>query len=426
MTIAVLGMNYKTAHVSLRELFNSCDLDHGVVAAALADGAEPLHETGFVVLQTCNRFEVYFSLPDDSTALPRVAAAICQWYGISPVLFEMHSYRMTDAAAIQHCMAVACGIDSLVVGEVQILGQVQHAIRCARAAGESGPLLDRLFVSAVRVGRVARHHTGIHRVATSIAHAALLFLDTVVTVPNPHFLIYGAGEMARIAAAILHRSGRSFAITNRSHANALPLLQRYDCPFIPWESRHTALAAVDVVIVATGADHPVLTLRDVAATDRPLWIIDVAVPRNVEPAVGTVDGIVLANIDDLHVVVDQRQDELAAATVAVQALIQRHADEYRSWLERMAIVDLICDTRQAIANTVQSELERTLRRIHAGHADAEVVVNEFAHRLAQKLMHQPTMLLKSSVRSPDANATQDLIRSLCTRPRRATSREATE
>lgn len=415
MTLTVIGMNYKTAHVSLRESFNSRILDPQRVATIIHE-AQSDDDSGCVVLQTCNRFEIYIDTSATPAVLAQISTLMCAEYGLNTVLFAMHTYTLHDHDAVVHSMRVACGIDSLVVGEVQILGQMQHAIQIAREAGVAGPRLDMLFVSAIRVGRVARQRTGIHRVATSVAHAAVQFLQKSCAHTTPRVLVCGAGEMGRVATAVLRRVGFPTTLTNRTLARAQQLQNGATDALVPWDARIATLADVDAVIVATAAQQPVFTAAACAMlhdrTNRPLWFIDLAVPRNVDPTIARIPGVSVANVDDLHVVIEAQHEKLAAAVANIHPLIATHAERYHSWLERIGIVDVICATRTSVEATVQQELARSLRRVSRGNISAEEALREFAHRVAQKVNHRPTMVLKSSIRTPHAADQQQLVRTV--------------
>ncbi|HEX5504480.1 MAG TPA: glutamyl-tRNA reductase [Thermomicrobiales bacterium] len=398
MHILALGLNHRTAPVTLRERFA---LDGERLATALAAARAETREV--VILSTCNRTEVYAvtaHVESGLRALRRLLAAQAPGAALAPCLYEL-----VDADAAGHLLRVAAGLDSLILGEPQILGQVRGALAAAREAGAAGPVLTRLCHTALAAGKEARATTGIARNAASVGHAAITLAREICGgLAGREVLVLGAGKMAALTAGALVAAASKGApaaltIVNRTPERAAELAARLGGRARPFADLPDALVAADIVVAATGAPEPLVTPEVLAPAlarraGRPLLLLDIAVPRDVAPAVGTLPGVTLRDIDDLQGTVAAglaaRRDEVAA----VEALLDRHAAAFWEWQRARDVAPTITALRAKAEEIRAAELARTLARL--GHLDERDrnTVAALSVAIANKLLHEPTMRLK--------------------------------
>ena len=318
-------------------------------------------------------------------------------------------------------MRVAAGLESMVLGESQILGQVALAHNKARSTGAAKTLLRRLFEFALRVGKRARSETAIGQRTTSVSHAAaLLAREKVGDLSGVQALIVGAGEMATQSALALCQHGvgvGNVVCMSRTIGNAQKLADRVGGRVVNWMHLPDALSDADVVVSATSAPHVVLRASNVvhglaARGDRPLLIIDIAVPRDVEEAVGDLEGVELYDIDDLESVVDDNLARRQAAIPQVEAIIEEEMAAFQTWLHSREVVPTIVEMRRRAQAVAETELEKTLITLDGAPTHTEDALYYLAHRIVQKLLHGPTTCLKAHAQSTDSIAYTQMVREL--------------
>jgi glutamyl-tRNA reductase len=323
-------------------------------------------------------------------------------HGGEPAAVQGYLYEYTGRAAAQHLCRVAAGLDSRVLGETQILGQVAAAYQAALAHGTTGPALSTLFPAAIRLGKRARTETAISRHATSLSAVAVRAASQAVpNLTTARTLVIGAGEIAELALKALRRHGaQDVTVTNRTYARALHLAERWQVQAVPFTEREAPLAEADLVISATAAAGFVLTRAQVeqarrAQPARPLVLIDLAMPRDIEPQTAQVPGVRCLNLDDLDV---ERHNGLAArhgAVPQVEALVEAEAERFGEWLEGWGTRQLIASLRAKADGIRRAELERTLRHLPQLSAAERKHVEALAEALLNRLLHEPTIRLKS-------------------------------
>jgi glutamyl-tRNA reductase len=320
-------------------------------------------------------------------------------------------------------MRVAAGLDSLVLGEAQILGQVNRAYRDAVLHNTAGAVLSHLFMRAIHAGKRARNETGISRYTTSISHAAANLARTRLgALDRLHALVVGAGEMARLAAEAIQMQGVGrITVINRTYSSAERLAADVGGEAVPWEQLDELLAQVDLVMSATGAPHVVIRRADaeramVRRNGRMLAFFDVALPRDVEEEVCALSGVTCYDVDDLQDAVDENIAQRTAQTPHVEAIIAEEAVEFQEWLREREVVPVIVDMRQNAHSTARAEVAEAMRRVRnlaPESADAvEEVVERLAHRLVNKLLHEPTVRLKEHASTGDGYAYAHAVREL--------------
>lgn len=401
MYLVATGLNHKTAPVALRETVSldgeECiRLLEAMRAGGVSEGA---------ILSTCNRTEVYVVAPSPEGAR---SAAFALFERLAPppyrsaVADSLYSFEGREAA--RHLFTVASGCDSLVIGEAQVLGQVREALKRAGRAASAGPYISTLFNQAIRTGKRVRTETPIGQGATSVSHAAVqLARELFATLSETAVLLIGAGKMAEVAAKnlITHGVGQ-LLVANRTPARAERLARSIGGEAVPLESVEELLAEVDVVIASTGSKAPVITNAAVRQGmrrrgGRPLFLIDIAVPRDVEPGVQSIDGVVLYNVDDLHSVVEANLAERRQYLPQAQAIVDEEVGRFEGWMNERKAAPVIRALRSHVLGTVDRELERTLRKLaHLSEREKEQI-RSLAHAIAGKILHTPTIKLKAAV-----------------------------
>ncbi len=326
MELICLGLNHRTAPVEVRERFAVSASLLGQAAADLAKLAE-VNES--VVISTCNRTEFYLAAPEASEALARLETRLTHRENLSPDS-HLHFYRMEKNEAARHLCRVVSGLDSMVLGETEIFGQVKQSYQAAHAAGATGPILNRLFQRAFSIGKKVRTDTSIQEGSTSIGNVAVDLAEKIFGhLEDSEVMILGAGEMSRVTArSLVSRGARSIFVANRSFDRAQELAGEMGGSAVRFDDWQTVLPRVDVVISSTGAPHFIVHREDVekarrARKFRPLFFIDIAVPRDIDPAVGEIEEVYLYDIDTLEQLAEEarsrRQMQIAQCDHIIEA-----------------------------------------------------------------------------------------------------------
>lgn len=355
-----------------------------------------------VVLSTCNRTELYLAIEEDEApealfalVFPEAAA------DLRPFLF-----RYEGAAAARHLFRVASGIDSLVVGEAEVLGQVRRAWEAAYREGTTGPLTSRLFQRALAVGKRARAETEIGRFPASVASAGVVLARRVFgqDLSGCSVLLVGAGDVGQGVARCLVDTGvRRLMVANHREERAYELVSRYEATVVPWPVPTHVLAEADIVVTCTSAPEPIFRLEQVlaavAARDgKPLHLIDLAVPRDVEPAVVEVRNVRLHNIDDLRLVVAESLERRQRTMPEVERIIEEETEKFAGWLKELPVIETLSRLRAKAERLYADEVQRALARLgHLTERDRRVV-DILAWRLMNKLLHAPTIGLRRAAR----------------------------
>ncbi len=414
MQLACLGLSHHTAPVALRERL-SCALSGGP-ADAVGDRFPGLEE--LVILSTCNRIEIYAAVAEDVDAEALLVAFLLACHPVDIAPFRPYLYFIAGDEVIRHLTAVAAGLDSRVLGEPQILGQVTEAYVQAVEARTAGLLLDLLFRSAIRAGKRARRETAISSNPASISSVAIaLAQDVAGDLRRRRILIVGAGTMAGLAVDALRKRGLTrVAIANRSRRRALQLAAGLDGPIYGLDELPAALAEADVVISAATASAPLVTAAMVEAAragDRRLVLVDIAVPRNVDDGVRDLPGVHLFNVDDLREGLDAALEARQQAVPQVEAIIEEELEILDLELRRLTIRPLIADFRQRAEAIRRQELDRALRFL-GEELDPETLkhVEHLSRSLVNKLLHEPTLRLREKATNGEAAYYETAVRDL--------------
>lgn len=419
MTIVLVGLSQRTAPVALREqlckVLEPSACDGGTTAAISALWGSGFRE--FAYLSTCNRLEIYaVSNGTNVDARGLIVERLAELGDVQQDQLEPHIYHKEDVEAVGHLLRVACGLDSQMLGETQILGQVSDAFASARANGTSGPLLTYLFSRASHAGKRARSETEISRGGTSISQAAVTLLEKELgDLSSRCILVVGAGDTIELAVQALHKRGDpEVCCVNRTLSSAQALASRFGCQARPWGELAVALASADAVITATTSPHPVIYVDDVAPIleERrgvPLVLVDIAVPRDVDLEVGSLPGVVLHDIDQLEAARDRNLSRRFAAVPDVEQIVARETHRVMEWLHGREATYLLAELRQHGRAVADAELKSALRKLGDIDEDTEEVVARMANRIVSKLLHQPTKQLKARAPREDFEVYCDAV-----------------
>ena len=428
MWIAVVGVDHTTAPIALRERLD-CSRAQGLEAMSAA--CQVAREC--VLLSTCNRVELYVAGSGrlDEQIKERLLRALGETCQVELAELQAHSYCFAGKEAVSHLFEVACGLRSMILGEPQIQGQVVEAFELARDGGSSGPLISALFRAAIVAGKRARRETGISRSAVSVSHVAVqvarqLFPD----LREANVLLIGSGQMSELAARNLRDNGaKRLVIINRTPENAIELARRNGASYRPLEELAAALVEADVVVSSTHAPHALLTVelvleamrqkrahprgRPGVGDETQLLLIDIALPRDVEPAVGGLPGVHLYNLDDLQAGVSQGIEQRAGEIEHVRVIIEEEVGVFERWLSTQSVVGAIGELRQRADDLRRQEVERTLRRLSPALSEREIeAIQELSKSLVNKLLHTPTLRLKDAATDGKAQAYADAFQFL--------------
>ena len=406
MSIVLIGLNHRTAPVELREklALAGCSLRMALEdlrSIAQQHEAHGVHAvTEAVILSTCNRLEVYANVHSASAGLRALERFLGGLQNVAHAELSPYLYRSSDGEAVEHLMRVACGLDSMILGEPQILGQVTQSYEDAHGGGTTGPVLSHLFAHAIHIGKRARTETAIGRHSNSVAHVGAQRVVDELPSGRGRVLIVGAGEMAMIAAEMLQRSGvGELAFINRTYNRAEAAAVEMKGKALAWHQLEEGLVWADAVVSATGAPHTVIYRQDLcdvlaARAGRRLVVVDISVPRDVEDTVRDLADVVYHDIDDLQSVLDAHLELRRAAIPQVEAIIAEGGAQFAEWLSGRQVTPVIKNLREWAQSVAADELEHTLSRLPGADAHTRQVVGRLAHRLVNRLLHEPTTRLR--------------------------------
>lgn len=411
MLIAVAGMNHRSAPVELREKIAYPPCAGRAFLRQLRD--DGVVEEG-VLISTCNRTELFVVVGEDG-ARSKILDGIAQDRGVDRETLEHSTYWLTDAEAVRHLYRVASSLDSMVVGESQILGQVRDAYRVSTEERCTGPILDRLFHTSLRVGKDVRTETGVGDSSISVPNVAVKLAEEVFgSLAGRRALVLGAGDMSELVIKHLKDRGVSeLRISNRTVGRARLLAERVGGVAVGFEDLAGQLSEVDVVVSSTGSGEWVvghdLVAGATAERDEPLFFVDIAVPRDIDPAVQNLESVYVYDIDDLRSVVDHNSGNRLDAAEKGETMITPAVFEYMSWLSTLHVVPLIKELRDGAERIRRHELSRAVKKMDLSPEEAETV-ERMSHSLVNKLLHGPISNLKARAKETDGSPGGEEIR----------------
>jgi glutamyl-tRNA reductase len=397
MPLVAIGINHRTASVEIRE---RVAFAQDTMPEALRDlrNNAPIAEAA--ILSTCNRTELYCELTDSAPG--PITTWLHRYHKLEPNLLLPHIYTHPEQGAVRHILRVASGLDSMVLGEPQILGQVKHAYQLARRAGTIGRLLDRLFQHTFAVAKQVRTDTAIGASPVSVAFAAVSLAKQIFgDLAARTALLIGAGETIEIAARHLFQNhiGRMI-VANRTIERAHALASELQGYAIPLSEIPAHLAEADIVVSSTGSALPILGKGSVeralkARKRRPMFMVDIAVPRDIEPEVGELDDVYLYTVDDLQEVIEENLRSRQEAAEQAEEIIDNQVAHFMGWVRSLEAVGSVRGYRETAERIRQDLLDRARRQLSAG-ADAEVVLERLTHQLTNKLLHSPCVRMRQA------------------------------
>ncbi|WP_290611295.1 glutamyl-tRNA reductase [Arsukibacterium sp. UBA3155] len=412
MAIFALGINHKTAPVGLREKVAFAPEQ---VHEALRELATATAVTDAVILSTCNRTELYFNGTNNQAE--HVIAWLAQFHQLKVNELQPHLYLHYDRLAAEHLMRVAAGLDSLVLGEPQILGQVKQAYNQSRQAGTINPHFERLFQKTFAVAKDVRTNTDIGANAVSVAFAAVSLARQIFgKLEKVQVLLIGAGETIELVARHLAEQGaKELTVANRTYERAVLLAEQFNAKVITLSQVPMQLPQADIVISSTASTLPIVGKGMVEQAlkkrrHKPMFLVDLAVPRDIEQQVAELEDAYLYTVDDLQSIVAQNVSSRQQAAEQAGVIIRQGADDFLQWLQLQGSVDWVRDYRQRCEQIKTELLGRALNQLAAGQ-DAEKVLTELANKLSNRLMHSPTKTIRQLLQQ-EASEPQALINSL--------------
>jgi glutamyl-tRNA reductase len=416
MQVLLVGVSHRTTPVELRERldFSARGVDRALEALA----ASAAHDEAAIV-STCNRVELYVGCGDVNGARAAIERFISEFHGVPASELAPHLYAKVGPEAVRHLFRVAAGLDSLVVGEPQVLGQVKEAYNLASKLGCTGALLNRLFHSAFAAGKRVRSETALSEGAVSVSYAAVSLARKIFgDLKGRTVLVLGAGEMGKLTAIHMQAQGVArLVIMSRTSAHAAALAQTIGGSAMPWDSLPAALAEADILITATGASTPIISREMVAQTmkarrKRPLFIIDIAVPRDVDPAAGDLEEVFLYNIDDLQAVVQENLSKRSTEAAQAEHIVTDEVSRFIAWMNSRGAVPTVVALRQRFEAIRQSELRRLEPKLAGLSPEARAKVDEVTRLIVEKLLINPTEQLKSVSDAETVTAYSDALNRL--------------
>ncbi|HYN87638.1 MAG TPA: glutamyl-tRNA reductase [Ardenticatenaceae bacterium] len=420
-TIVLCGLSHNTAPVELLERLAFSREERKRALAHLTSGQSGpgLAVREAVLLSTCNRVELYavVSADDDGGAgLVGFLAEVCR---VPAPLLRPHLYQCRDAEAAAHLLAVAAGLDSMVLGEFQILGQVRDAFEEARELDSAGPQLSALFRHAIRTGKRVRRETALSQQNSSVGSAAVKLATAVLgSLRECEVVIVGAGQIGKLVGKSLAEQGaRRVTVVNRHYDRAAALARAYGGRALPLEHLDAALLHADLVLSCTGAPAAIITAQQVrtvmrARAGRPLVLVDLAVPRNVEPEVGEIPGVQLYNVDDLTGAPGEPAKRETEDVARARAIVSQEAQSFGEWLDSRTVAPTIGELRERAERIRRQELERALQQLGGLPAEQREVLSLMTQRIVNQLLHQPTVRLKRAAGSGRRDLYTEVLREL--------------
>ncbi|MFG2037612.1 glutamyl-tRNA reductase [Dactylosporangium sp. NPDC048998] len=406
--LLVVGLSHRTAGVPLLERLA---LNPGELPDVLAELVGLQYVDEAVVLSTCNRVEIYAAVTAFHGGLADIGGVLAERAGLAVGELAPQLYVHYEVDAVRHAFRVAAGLDSMVVGEAQILGQLRDAYGAAGEQGTAGRLLHELMQQALRVGKRVHAETEIDRAGQSVVSAALAYgQGATAPVEGRPALVIGAGAMGALSLATLRRAGAApLYVTNRSHARAERLAELHGAEAVPFAELPSLLERVDVVVSATASPEPVLDAPLVAGANRDLLVLDLALPRDVAPAVRELSGVTLVDIELLSESLSTSAD---AEERAGEEIVAVEVEAFLTWLRGADVAPTVAALRARADEVVEAELRRLAQRCPELGDEARAEVSHSIHRIVQRLLHQPTVRVRQLAAAPGGEAYAQALREL--------------
>jgi glutamyl-tRNA reductase len=413
MHTLVIGINYKTAPVEIRERlsFNEADL---------ADAIKKLNTKKSIleniIVSTCNRTEIYAVVDQLHTGRYYIKEFLSEWFGLEQKEFSPFLFVYEDDGAVDHLFNVTCGLNSMVLGETQILGQVRTSFMLAQQEGTTGTVFNQLFKQAITLAKRGHSETDIGANAVSVSYAAVELAKKIFgSLANKHVLIFGAGKMGELAAQNLHGNGvKQVTVINRTFEKAQDLAGRFSGKARTLAELEKSLVEADILISSTGAKDFVISKEMMVKVEKkrkgkPLFMVDIAVPRDLDPRIAELENVFLYDIDDLEGIVEANLQERKKAAEKIMLMIEHEIVEFKQWLGTLGVIPVISALREK-AHVIQSETMVSLERKLPNLSDRDLkVLNKHTKSIINQLLKDPILQAKELAARPDANQAMDLF-----------------
>jgi len=398
MQIFVVGLNHRSASLSVRERYAIGEEER---EGFLRRGSQLPHVEELVALSTCNRVELYGASKHPQLAARQLMEFLAEFHGARREDLESYIYVYQGSEAVSHGMRVASSLDSLILGEAQILGQVKEAYRYALEVGSTGRLLNKFFHKLFSVAKRVRTETAIGAYPVSVSYAAVVLAKQIFgDLKNKKALILGAGEMSALALKHLQAAGiQKFYIANRTAERAEEMAQKFGGEVIPFSNFEKWLGDVNVVITSTNAPHylidaPLVQRAFKGRRRSPVFFIDIAVPRDVSPEVNQLSNVFLYDVDDLGAVVEANKDERVREADRALDILEKEVSDFAKVLKSFEVVPTLSSLTQKIEKICERELERAFQNLPQLDADGREVIQNMAAAIVKKVLHDPMVTLK--------------------------------
>jgi len=404
--IVVVGSNHEYAPIAVREqlAFSGDSLSHGLrtLRGSVGEG---------LILSTCNRTEIYAVGDDPDLAIFKIFEFLSGYHSVPTHLLEQASYVRNGRAAVEHLFRVASGLDSMVLGEPQILSQIRDALDHSRKAESVGAVLQRLATDALKTGKRARSETEISRNRVSIAHAAVdLARSELGTLDGKSGLVLGAGKMAALGAKLLRANGVSkLTFINRSLDRAQDLARETGGQAVPISELEQAIAEADVVLGAVMVEEPLVTASKIRPRSVPLLILDLGVPRMVHPDCGLIPSVTVRDIDALEPVARETRRQYAGEVAKVEVLVQSAVADFEGWTRSRSGARAIIAVRNRSGSIQGTEVDRALRRLAHLSARDQEIVRFMAAGIVNKMLHDPMLALRNAKSDEEIDQILDIL-----------------
>jgi len=413
MHTLVIGINYKTAPVEIRERlsFNEADLSDAIKKL---NTKKSILEN--IILSTCNRTEIYAVVDQLHTGRYYIKEFLSEWFGLEQKEFSPFLFVYEDDGAIDHLFNVTCGLNSMVLGETQILGQVRTSFMLAQQEATTGTVFNHLFKQAITLAKRAHSETDIGANAVSVSYAAVELAKKIFgSLANKHVLIFGAGKMGELAAQNLHGNGvKQVTVINRTHEKAIDLANRFSGKARTLAELEKALVEADILISSTGSKDFVISKEMMVGVEKkrkgkPLFMVDIAVPRDLDPRIGELENVFLYDIDDLEGIVEANLQERKKAAERIMLMIEKEIVDFKQWLGTLGVVPVISALREK-AHAIQSETMVSLERKLPNLSERDLkVLNKHTKSIINQLLKDPILQAKELAARPDANQAMELF-----------------
>jgi len=398
MHLIVVGLNYRTAPVEIRERFALSDREMPLALQALRQTPGILEG---VVVATCNRTEIYAVVDRLHVCGHYIRSFMEQWFRIPRQQFNAHLYMHEDDLAVEHLFRVACGLDSMIIGETQILGQVRDAFLFAQEQQATGTIFNRLFRQAVTLAKRAHSDTSIGENAVSVSYAAVELGKRIFgRFDNKKVMIFGAGKMSELTARHLHANGaKEVFVVNRTLEKARELAAKFQGTALDMEQALERLSEMDIVISSTGAERFVVTRKHVetamsARKKKPLFLIDIAVPRDIEPACGDMANVFLYDIDDLEGIVETNLAKRREEAAIIEEMIELEREAYRQWYATLGVSPLIRALQEKSAAIHETTMDSLTRKLPELDERQLKVIRKLTKSIVNQVIHDPILRVK--------------------------------